>query len=56
MHTHDVQVSWSFASDGRSPILSTTLTLTNAAGDNRDGEVTNALGAGYNSELGSPCN
>ena len=31
-------------------------TLTNAAGDNRDGEVTNALGAGYNSELGSPCN
>lgn len=33
VHTHDVQVSWSFASDGRSPILSTTLTLTNAAGE-----------------------
>ncbi|MFC5221645.1 fibronectin type III domain-containing protein [Bifidobacterium leontopitheci] len=33
VQAHDVQVSWQFASDGRSPILGTTLTLTNAAGE-----------------------
>ncbi len=31
-------------------------TLTNSAGTNRDSETTHALGAGYNSELGSLCN
>ncbi|RSX58514.1 fibronectin type III domain-containing protein [Bifidobacterium samirii] len=30
---HDVHASWRFASDGRSPILGSTLTLTNEAGE-----------------------
>ncbi|WP_190972949.1 fibronectin type III domain-containing protein [Bifidobacterium rousetti] len=33
VQAHDVQVSWQFASDGRSPILGTTLTLTNTDGE-----------------------
>lgn len=40
VQSHDVQVSWKFASDGRSPILGTKLTLTNAAGEIIPAEVT----------------
>ena len=32
-NAHDVRVSWTVASDGRSPLLGTTLTLTNEAGE-----------------------
>lgn len=40
VQSHDVQISWKFASDGRSPILGTKLTLTNANGEIIPAEVT----------------